>query len=285
MSGKRSRDPFRRVFLILLVVGILALCYIIARGQVRRGETQAQTETSSLHQADIPLSSQPTPLLGGLILLTPEQLVQAPLVDGFQWPCGTPTGAMMYDAQPFAAPNPARGGHHTGQDLNGIGGNNTDEGEPVLAAGRGLVVYSGTPSPDWGQVVVLAHRLPGENRLVQTLYAHLNESSVHPGQMVSRGERIGSIGTAGGRYLAHLHFEAVESLCTEAGMPGYHPDGTMNRLNPAELLRRYPAPPHPDAYEAIRRIRIREAGASQPAPPTESRGGTLFVNPSQFVTP
>lgn len=283
MAGKRSRDPFRWVFLILLGAGVLALCYIIARGQSHRGEAPARA--TSLHQADVPLASFPQELWGGLILLTPEQMVQAPLVDGFQSPCGTPGGAMMYDAQPFATDNPARGGCHTGQDLNGIGGNDTDEGEPVLAAGRGLVVYSGIPSEGWGQVVILAHRLPGEDRLIQTLYAHLKESFVRHGQQVGRGEPIGSIGTAGGRYLAHLHFEAVESLCTEAGMPGYHPNGVMNRLNPAELLNQYPAPPHPDAYEAVRLLRLREAGASQPTPTAPLPGGSLLVNPSQFITP
>lgn len=283
MAGKRSRDPFRWVFLILLGAGMLALCYLIARGQMGRGAATAAP--SSLHQADVPLSSFPQELWGGLILLTPEQMVQAPLVDGFQSPCGTPGGGMMYDAQPFGSDNPARGGRHTGQDLNGIGGNNTDEGEPVLAAGRGLVVYSGVPSEGWGQVVILAHRLPGENRLIQTLYAHLKESFVHPGQLVGRGERIGSIGSAGGRYLAHLHFEAIESMCTEAGMPGYHPSGVMNRLDPSELLAQYPAPPYPDAYEAVRRLRLRETGAAQPTPSIPLPEGALPVNPSQFITP
>ena len=51
--------------------------------------------------------------------------------------------------------NAARGGRHTGQDLHGIGGENTDEGLPVRAAGRGLLIYAGEPSPDWGNVVVL----------------------------------------------------------------------------------------------------------------------------------
>ena len=39
---------------------------------------------------------------------------------------------------------------------------------PVRAAGRGLLIYAGEPSPDWGNVVVLLHRLP-DGRFVQSL--------------------------------------------------------------------------------------------------------------------
>ena len=93
----------------------------------------------------------------------------------------------MYDAQGFGTLNATRHGHHTGKDINGIGGENTDLGEPVCAAGRGLVVYSGCPTPEWGNVVVLLHRLPGEDGYVQTLYAHLRQRDVRVGQYVARG--------------------------------------------------------------------------------------------------
>ena len=255
----------RKVFVVLLVAGALGLSSLLAWQHARQ---QAPTPAGAQAPAQ--------QLMGGLILLRPEQLVGAPVVDGFQWPCGAPNGAMMYDAQPFGAVNAKRGGHHTGQDLNGIGGENTDEGLPVCAAARGLVVYSGEPSPEWGNVVVLAHRLPGaEGRVVQTLYAHLNTREARVGERMSRGERLGTVGTAHGAYLAHLHFEAIPSTCTEAGMPGYHPVGTMNRMNPAELISRYPAPGFPDPFESVRHLRRRQA-PSQPAtqPQQQSGGGS-----------
>lgn len=269
---------------ILLALGVVALCGGIAWRYTHR-ETRPAVDRS-IYRADAPLGMLPERLLGGLILLRPEQLLQAPETDGFQWPVGAPAGAMMYDAQPFGEQNDYRHGRHTGQDLNGIGGQNTDLDEPVYAAGRGMVVYSGEPSPEWGNVVVLAHRLPENGGIVQTLYAHLNKRDVRVGRMVCRGERIGSIGTAGGRYLAHLHFEAIPSLCTEAGMPGYHPAGTMNRIDPAELMRRYPAPDFPDAYDRIRRIRIREAAESQAptTPPAPAAPGVIPVSPHQFLS-
>lgn len=263
----RRKDPFRLLFLILLGLGAGVLCYTIATGQQGRKE-RLQQMSQSPARADIPLSGMPGTLLEGLILLRPEEMALVPLADGFQWPVGAPGMAMMYDAQPFGAANPKRGGFHTGQDLNGIGGNDTDEGEPVCAAARGLVVYSGHPSASWGNVVIVAHRLPGQNTIIQTLYAHLKDRLVKPGQTVTRGQHLGTIGTADGHYLAHLHFEAIESRCIEAGMPGYHPGGTMNRLDPTELIARCPAPPVADHYDAIRRLLMLEAANAAPATAT-----------------
>lgn len=282
MAEKSPTPVFRLLFYALAAVGVLALCIGIGWRYAHR-DTAPPADTS-IYRADTPGSDRPQSLLGGLILLRPEQWLSAPLADGFQWPCGAPSGAMIYDAQPFGAMNEKRHGRHTGQDLNGIGGQNTDLDVPVCAAARGLVIYSGEPSPGWGQVVVLAHRLPGEAGLIQTLYAHLHTVSVRVGQIVPRGQRIGTIGTAGGLYLAHLHFEAIPSVCTEAGMPGYHPAGTMNRINPADLIAKYPAPHFPDAYDQVRRLRIREAAEQQQLPVTAPmQPGFTPVTPSQFL--
>lgn len=268
---------------------MVVFCCYLAAGRGAAAAAAARAEGESIYKADVPKSNMPEPFIGGLILLTPEQMARVPMVDGFEWPCGTPEGGMMYDAQPFGSDNAKRGGKHSGQDLNGIGGENTDLGEPVYAAARGLVVYSGKPADGWGNVVVLAHRLPGEDSIIQTLYAHLESRDVSLGTIVHRGRRIGSIGTAGGHYLAHLHFEVIQSRCTEAGMPGYHPAGGMNRLNPADVIAHFPAPKHPDAYDAVRSLRIREAYLSRsqknPSAPVSTPEGTIPVNPSQFITP
>ena len=37
----------------------------------------------------------------------------------------------------------------------------------------------------------------------------------------------------------------------------------MNRIDPAELIRQHPAPPIPDPYLEIRRLRFREAAQQQ----------------------
>ncbi len=283
MARKWYRNPFKLAFLGLAATGLVAVCCLFATGD--GAAARATTSSENIYAANEPLSNCPDTLIPGLILLTADQLERIPLADGFQWPVGTRNMAMMYDAQPFGAMNEKRGGYHVGQDLNGIGGENTDMGEPVFAAARGLVVYSGVPHEGWGNVVVIAHRLPGSDEIIQTLYAHLNQRAVRPGQLVGRGQNIGSIGTANGHYLAHLHFEAIKSRCNEAGMPGYHAKGTMNRMNPAELIAAHPAPDMADPYEQVRRLMIIEAANAAPTSTTTapSTPGTIQLNPSQFL--
>lgn len=283
MSGKRILTPLRWFTLGLLGVGVIAagvIAYLNHDGEA----PPISPAIAGLYGQDVPPASTPQTLLPGLVLLTPHQLALIPLADGFQSPCGTASGGFVYDAQPFNSLNQKRGGHHTGADINGIGGEDTDLGLPVHAAARGLVVYCGEPSPAWGNVVVLAHRLPGDPRVIQTLYAHLDKSIVRQGQFVARGETIGTVGTAHGNYKAHLHFEAIASMCTEAGMPAYAPGGTMNRLNPQKLLASHPAPAVPDPYDTVRRLRVREAAIQQPqSAPAGMPAGAIPVNPSQFL--
>lgn len=281
-QGRISRG--RWVFLGLLGLGVAALAVMIAlRGGAK--EEAPAVATGGLYAADVPLSSLPKTLLPGMILLTPEQMARVPLADGFQSPVGAANGAFSYDAQPFGTPNEQQGGNHVGQDLNGIGGNDTDLGDAVYAAARGLVIFSGDGGPGWGNVVVLAHRLPGDVRIIQTLYAHLDAISVKEGRLIGRGEPVGTIGTGGGLYKAHLHFEAVASCAVEAGQRGYAKHGVMNRLDPDELMAHHPAPPVPDPYTAVRRLRIREASLQEEAAPAaaELPAGSIPVNPSQFL--
>lgn len=274
----------RWVFLGLLGLGAAALCGTLL---LRGGQEQAAPTTTpgGIYAADTPQSAMPKTLLPGLVLLTPEQMVRVPFIDGFQSPLGLPNGAFSYDAQGFGTPNEPRGGNHTGQDLNGIGGEDSDLGDTVYAAARGLVIFSGDGGAGWGNVVIVAHRIPGDARIIQTLYAHLDSCGVKPGRLVSRGEPLGTVGTANGQYKAHLHFEAVASCAVEAGQQGYAKGGVMNRLDPDELMAHYPAPPVPDPYGAVRRLRIREAALqSTEAPaPDELPEGAIPVSPTQFL--
>lgn len=211
----------------------------------------------NIYDEDVPLSA-PVPVDFRLILLTPQELAKAPLADVFTSPLGDENGAFTYIAQGLGDMNVARGGRHSGQDLNGIGGEDTDEGLSVRAAGRGLLVYAGEPSPEWGNVVVLLHHLP-DGRFVQSLYAHLKTVSDIPlGSIVGRGEQIGTVGTAHGNYLAHLHFEMIESIAHEAGMPGYGKT-TFNRINPVDVLKEYAPDPEmmmPDPVIALKQVQM-----------------------------
>lgn len=172
--------------------------------------------------------------------LAPWASAVVPLARGFESPVGSQNGALSYNAQPYWILNLRHGGHHTGDDLNGIGGMNTDLGDPVFAAADGLVLYAANPSPGWGNVVILAHRLE-DGRRITTMYAHLHSFCVKPGDLIARGKQIGLIGTADGRYPAHLHFEMRESDGADIGS-GYAMF-PLNHIDPARFIRENPANP------------------------------------------
>ena len=175
----------------------------------------------------------PKPLDPAFLRLSPMEVAMLPLAVRFDPPMGSEHGALTYNAQPF------RVTRHLGDDLNGIGGQNSDFGDPVYAAGAGKVVYAGVPGEGWGKMIILAHRLPesmdgSQATVVQTVYAHLEESWVRTDQLVQRGEQIGTVGTADGQYLAHLHFEVRQGPYVNPGV-GYA-DSALNRVSPEKFL-------------------------------------------------
>lgn len=84
---------------------------------------------------------------------------------------------------------------HTGLDIS------TRAREPVLATAAGTVVRSGW-SGDYGNVVEIDH--PAGYR---TVYGHLAVILAREGQTVSRGDRIGLVGSTGRSTGPHLHYE------------------------------------------------------------------------------
>ncbi len=151
----------------------------------------------------------------------------------FDSPLGSEHGALTYNAQKFWDMNQARGGHHTGDDLNGIGGMNTDLGDPVFATADGLVLYAGEPSEGWGKMVIVSHKTT-DARQLHSMYAHLYRIDVKRGDLVARGGKIGMVGTANGYYPAHLHFEIRSGGVPDIGA-GYAMN-PLNRLDPAATV-------------------------------------------------
>ena len=161
--------------------------------------------------------------------LSAWQSAQIPRALRLDPPLGTEHGGLVYNAQKFWEMNEKRGGNHTGDDLNGIGGMNTDLGDPVFATADGLVLYAGEPSPGWGKLLVIAHALP-DGRTLHSMYAHLNRIDVALGALVPRGGKVGTVGTANDNYPAHLHFEMRTSDGVDIGA-GYSAL-PLNRLDP-----------------------------------------------------
>jgi murein DD-endopeptidase MepM/ murein hydrolase activator NlpD len=208
-----------------------------ARGRVRPGFDSMFPVRCLLLQvlllALVSCGEKPRPFDAAFVRLSAEEVAMLPGAGVFQSPLGGEQGALVYDAQPF------RVTRHMGSDLNGIGGWNSDLGDPVFAAGTGTVIYAGVPGEGWGNMLIIAHRVPepGAPRgwtVYETVYAHLEKVLVRLGDKVERGLQIGTVGTAGGKYLAHLHFEVRRSRSAYPGS-GYS-DGALDRVSPAEFL-------------------------------------------------
>ena len=74
-------------------------------------------------------------------LVSPLELESIPTAVRFDFPLGSENAAMSYNAQRFTE------NHHLGDDLNGIGGENSDLGDPIYAIAdrRVLVARDGGP--------------------------------------------------------------------------------------------------------------------------------------------
>mgnify|MGYP003639572503 CR=1 FL=1 len=182
---------------------------------------------------------------------SPTELVRAPVASTFSYPVGSQHGALTYNAQPFMTDR------HLGDDLNGIGGWNSDLGDPVYAVADGEVTFAGWPSDGWGNVVILLHELP-DGQMIETFYGHLDRIAVPVGQQMRRGELIGTIGTANQRYLAHLHFELRRYPTIDVGA-GYF-DSKLGRLSGEFSLKKWRGRPDD-------RLSSPPAGTDLPPPP------------------
>lgn len=78
-------------------------------------------------------------------------------------------------------------------------------GEAVQAAADGKVIFSGEGPRGYGNLIIIKH----SNEML-SVYAHNRSLAVKEGQQVTRGQKIGELGTAGGNQSA-LHFEVRQA--------------------------------------------------------------------------
>jgi hypothetical protein len=91
-------------------------------------------------------------------------------------------------------------------------------GTPVIAADRGVVIRSGWNSQGYGLFVVIDHNID-----YVTLYSHLQDVEVAVGDVVAKGQVLGTVGSSGNSTGPHLHFEVRDF---------------GSRINPLEVLLR-----------------------------------------------
>jgi murein DD-endopeptidase MepM/ murein hydrolase activator NlpD len=85
---------------------------------------------------------------------------------------------------------------HTGTDIGAA------MGTPVLAALAGRVILADSMG-GYGLAIALEHN----SGIQQTMYAHLSEIFVKPGELIQQGTVIGRVGSTGASTGPHLHFE------------------------------------------------------------------------------
>lgn len=108
-------------------------------------------------------------------LMTP-----APITSRFGWRTHPLTGTRRF---------------HSGIDIG------APSGTPIVATATGTVISAGW-NGGYGKAIVIQH-----NDVQQTLYGHLSEISVQPGQVIEQGTVIGLVGSTGNSTGPHLHFE------------------------------------------------------------------------------
>lgn len=114
-------------------------------------------------------------------------------------PFAMPVGSGVRHTSPYGMrrdPRTGRSRMHAGIDWAG------PSGTPILATGAGTVTFAGRNTGGYGNLVIVQHDFG-----IETYYAHLSTIGVSQGQRVSRGERIGGMGTTGRSTGVHLHYE------------------------------------------------------------------------------
>ncbi len=159
-------------------------------GVLGRGMNPGQTTASGQTYAVSPPSSQyfynrtvrpPGRLGNGNLQLIFPLAIPAPITSAFGWRMHPISGDQRF---------------HSGTDLG------APMGTPVLAAYAGRVAISDFMG-GYGLAITLDHNQGTQ----QTLYGHLSEIFVKPGDPVKQGDVIGRVGSTGNSTGPHLHFE------------------------------------------------------------------------------
>ncbi|MGV8987005.1 MAG: DUF5930 domain-containing protein [Cypionkella sp.] len=119
-------------------------------------------------------------------------------IAAFKVPLGLPLRTTFRYSSGFGVRgDPINGSNrmHEGQDMAG------SYGSPVYSTADGTVSYAGWES-GYGRLIKVQHAFG-----IETRYGHLSQIEVKVGQKVSRGEKIGDMGSSGRSTGNHLHYE------------------------------------------------------------------------------
>ena len=138
-----------------------------------------------------------------------SDLDKTPWATGMVYPVGDPKDFQRPapgEENGYSISRGLKGGRHRHE---GVDLANRTKGGEIRAIAPGLVVCTRTThSGGWGNMVVLAHRLPG-GEVLFSLFAHMLPGSiaVREGDVVALGQPLGKIGSTGRSTGPHLHLE------------------------------------------------------------------------------
>ncbi len=162
---------------------------------------------------------------------TANVLPKLPVADNFVTPLRPPDGAGAFVTLPF------RDEQSLGEDWATAKGD-AALGEPVYSIGDGWVAVAYDFQNAWGKVIFIDYRL-GPNRyppVAEVMYAELQDMNVAAGDFVKAGQKIGTVGNAGGVYQggAHLRWEVRDTVGLGLGL-GFS-DNRDGWLDPSDFL-------------------------------------------------
>lgn len=181
-------------------------------------------------------------LLSGLVvflvghtLSAVDAVIRCQLADGFDFPVGKPNAAGYYKFRGYW-PN-----GHLGEDWNGRGGGDSDLGAPIYSTARGVVVISENIGAGWGNCIVIRHAYrdeTGKIAMVDSQYGHLYQRIAKVGQIVEKGQLVGTMGSNNGMYAVHLHFEMRKNLRIGMNRSQFARDNT-NYYSPTDFINKH----------------------------------------------
>ena len=229
-----NKNPNLRHIIALAVVMCLGMgllfTLILKESNVFRGLSMSKMPG---HRLSYDSNGVALPHDPAFILMRPLEVARVPTATRFDPPLGSEHAAFTHVAWPY--PEHGMFLPTVGEDHNGIGGMDTDQGDPVYAVAAGRVIYSGDAKGEWGNVIILAHRLPDGSE-IQSVYGHLERRYAICRTNVRRGEEIGTVGKGNGKHPAQLHLVMRSSHSPNPGR--WRPRSTvaLNRIDPAKMI-------------------------------------------------
>ena len=207
-----------KLFILLFIFSFFTSCKKQENQQREIEVTQNLKKTS----IQVQIEKSKYPYQDSLFEKHPELIVNS-----FDFPVGKPDAKGYYNALKFTKNG------HLGDDWNGIGGGNSDLGDPIYSIANGYVSFAENIGGGWGNVIRIIHKYKGA--YYESLYAHCQTINVIEGDLIKKGEPIATIGNADGIYLAHLHLEIRDDIFMDIG--GGYAENTTGYLNPTTFIK------------------------------------------------